>query len=282
MLFRIFVFIFLFVACLPQAEKKALIVKKVEKDGLVLTLTRPVKFISTVELLSVELTAQAPQGSEFIFPDKHANFGDFSYFESHETSLKLNSQNNVSRSLSLVLEPGLAGVHKFPALNVLYGDKQIQTEPFVVEVTSVLGEEDKEVRDIAQLSSETQFSSLFLAFIPVLYLIYLFLKKDNFFDERRDFFENLFKKMSEADFAELPKVFCEFLSENYCDKTVYTGSDGIEKYLKLIDIEAELKDEIVSTFKDYEKQRFSEEESTPSESLNKRFVELARKLEVKG
>ncbi|MCM8534855.1 MAG: BatD family protein [Lentisphaeraceae bacterium] len=280
MLFRISVLIFLFVGCLPKEKESKWAFYETEVGDVTVSLMVPEYALSTVDLLRLELTAEAPQGSEFHFPDKQSDYGDFSYFESHETSLKLNSKNNVVQNFSLVVEPGLPGTHKFPALTVLYGNKEVKTKPFSIDVSSVLSEDDKEVKDIVDLSSETSFSSLVLAFIPVFYLLFLFLKRDNFFDERKEFFENLLKRMEEAQFAELPKVFCEFLSENYCDKTVYTGSDAIENYLKLVHIEDALKKEIVSVFKAYEENRFSAAETITDKSINGRFVELANRLKV--
>ncbi|MCM8534172.1 MAG: hypothetical protein NE330_23620, partial [Lentisphaeraceae bacterium] len=161
--------VFLLAGCFPRASESSKVSTVVEKNGVAVTLTRQDASLSTIDLLRIEISAEAPQGSEFHFPNNQADYGDFSYFESHETSLKLNSRNNVIQNFSLVVEPALPGSHKFPALTILYGDQEVKTEPFVVDVSSVLGENDKEVKDVVGLTSETVFSSFLLAFIPLFY-----------------------------------------------------------------------------------------------------------------
>ena len=255
----------------------------VEKDGISLTISRNQKTLTTVELLRLTLDVTAPQGSEFYFPNEETDFGDFTYFESHITSMKLNAKNMVEQKYSLVLEPGLSGSHTVSVLTVQYGQQSISTEPFKIEVSSILPAERTEIRDITSLTAPAGFR--WIAVLGILVAIMFLdagLLKDSDEDEKVDFGTDALNKMSKANLADIPKIFCEFLSNHFKQQVAYTGAESLVKYLENQQVNSGLISEIEKTLNRYEESRFANVEGNSLQSNVDCFNRLISKLEDKA
>lgn len=274
-------FMCLITSCNQAKNDQKEISLNTEKDGISLTVSRSQKSLSTVDLLRLTLDVEAPQGSEFSFPNEESDFGDFSYFESHMSSMKLNAENKVEQKYTLVLEPDLPGVHSLPALTVNYGTKSISSEPIQIEVISILKDESTEIRDLASLSTPPGFMVvIILGFLVGFIALDSVLIKENV-EIEQDFGVEASNKISQASLADIPKIFCEFLSNFFDQKVAYTGTESLMVYLREQKLDSALLDEIEITFRKYEESRFANKNEGSLTSTSESFLGLIKKLEGK-
>ena len=168
------------------------------------------------------------------------------------SSMKLNAENKVEQKYTLVLELDLPGVHSLPALTVNYGTKSISSEPIQIEVISIL-KDGTEIRDLASLSTPPGFMVvIILGFLVGFIALDSVLIKENV-EIEQDFGVEASNKISQASLADIPKIFCEFLSNFFDQKVAYTGTESLMVYLREQKLDSALLDEIEITFRKYEK-----------------------------
>ena len=278
---RVCVMMCLITGCNQSKNDQKELSSTTKEDGISLTVSRFQKSLSTVNLLRLTLDVEAPQGSEFSFPNEESDFGDFSYFESHISSMKLNAENKVEQKYILVLEPDLPGMHSLPALTVNYGTKSISSKPIQIEVISILKNENTEIRDLASLSTPPG-----LMHVIILGLLVGFIALDSALikeeaDVELDFGSEAINKISQASLADIPKIFCEFLSNSFDQKVAYTGTEALMKYLREQKLDSSLLTEIETTFRKYEESRFANKNEGSLSTLSESFLGLIKKLEGK-
>lgn len=278
----ILIFLCFLTGCHQSKTDEAQFSSTAEKDGISLTISRTQKTLTTVELLRLTLDVEAPQGSDFYFPNEETDFGDFTYFESHISSMKLNAENKVEQKYTLVLEPGLPGSHTVPVLTVQYGQKSVASEPVKVEVNSILPTEQTEVRDITPLTAPAGLKWLFIlgVLVAILFLDSVLIK-DGSKEETVEFGTEALNKLSKASLAEIPKIFCKFLSKHFNQQVAYTGTESLVKYLMNQKIDSALISEIETTLRKYEESRFANQEEESLCVLTESFSGLIQKLEGK-
>ena len=278
----IFILSLSLVGCSQSKLEGEVITSTVEEGGIQLTLSRTQKELTTVDLLRLTVDVKAPQGSEFYFPNKNTDFGDFTYFESHLSSMKLNAENQVEQKFSIVLEPGLSGPHLLPPMEIVYGEKSILTELLKIEVKSILTSGKSEVKDIIPLTAPAGFMGILILgiMISIVLLDAALLKQDKV-GEEISYSEQAMEKINSAELADIPKIFCEFLTLKFKDHVSYTGTESLMKYLSRQSLKESLLNDIEKSLRNYEKVRFASQGSQSTEPLMEVFSGLILKLEEK-
>jgi hypothetical protein len=268
--------------CSPKNQSKIAATRAFGDQNLSLEIRCDQTEISTAELLYVTLLAEAPQGNEFQFLEEDFDFGDFTLFESHLSSLTLNSKLQVTQSLSLVLEPNLAGTYTLPALPVSTGTVNVSSEPISVDVKSVLQSGEKELRPQASFDSVEYSIWLVptICIVAVLLFAFILLLKPREKVERSLLQISQEKIKNISGLAELPQVITDYLSARFQKEISYTGADSVLRYLAARQLPEKVISEVEQVFSRYEEARFSVSSAGNLEALKSDFSQVLVALEA--
>lgn len=148
--------ILLFTLCLISAckteqlsEEFPIVVKKGDDKSITLALSKD--NLTTADSLKMKVILTAPEDDAITPPEIKDNIGEFSIINTVEATPKL-KDGQVVLEFTYDLTPFVAGEYTIPSLTAQFksenGVKSISSDPYKLNVTSLLDENDTELKDI--------------------------------------------------------------------------------------------------------------------------------------